>query len=873
MSKRVEIEWKIGGTDAVRKSISSVGDAAVEADQKNTKAQQHIRAELEKTGAKAREVQQRMRREQVTAARATSEATLTGSSKARRAIADEDAHWRKMLRDRESALRSKASLEDQTIKKQLSLTERLATSTSRANERQIYADKRVAAKAADDKRRAAEKAAAAEDAHWHRLTKARDVEAKRSAATRTAHEEKSVRDQIAFSNRLATAKSKLQEQTDRQAERSAEKARLNGQRQVVREAYSTARDNAYGRRHVIAGAFGGVQSAVGDVMSAAAGVTGAVGVGGVLAGVREAAGLRHGISGLLVATREGDQYLGGTSSPEAAAEAVRRDTQGLARRDGIAATDFVGAIRLAADRGGGLVGANLFRANMGLYSNMALATDTDIKDVASNVATFANFGIKDPEQAATMMRIVAQASKKGNIGLNEMGGLLGRAVSGAMANDYGGTTESKTLQANSLMQIGRRYSSSRQDAATSVLNFYKDTAKKSDVMKSFGVATKNADGSRRDVIEQFIELHKKTKGDPDKIKDVYQTQSAPLASALGQILKEGGEAKLRETLKDFETGIMSVEEIERDAAMRRKEATVQFAIEMEKFKQKVGDQLLPKLTELIPRFAQLAEAMAGVVTFAAEHPIAATSGYITGKAVLGAGGAYLHRIADRSLAPAPVPVLGSGRYMLPITAATPGSGLGGGAYALQAATAAGPAGAMGLGTIVAAGAALTIIAAGATIAIEGAKSARDDLADPKNKQAKLATALETGTATPEQVAEAKRLLDEHALSALPNDQEYVERIGRTWRRADTEMTNNSVTSGAFWGAALDVFAAPFAAVGQTYNSSVARGDGTAAAKKENIEEAMARFTERTLKVRIINPEELPKPGGRDAASQPIHGTP
>lgn len=398
------------------------------------------------------------------------------------------------------------------------------------------------------------------------------------------------------------------------------------------------------RRAALSGAGAGFMRGMGVLGAGAGIVAGAVGTGAIVNAVHSQMSIEAKAAQLSSDVHETGQAF---MDPKA----IVKQAQDIAGRTGIGAEDIVNAMTEAAGSGGGKKGLENFRANLDKFATLSLASGTKMEDLAKLSAELTNNGVEDAKTQDELLRTFAAASKEGNLNLRDVGGGIGAVMGAAQAGSFEGTGENRARQASAFVQLARAGGAKNaEDSITAARNLYNDLGSHEKTIKKLGVQTtrKDANGNvvRVDAVDQMAQIFEKTKGDITKIDPNFGMQSQSLFGKLLAEWQKNGSQGMRKLVSDASNSSMSGDQVNQEAGMVQAQAANKFAREMETFKARVGSDLLPAVTQLIPQFAALSRGIADMVSFATKSPAEAAAAFIGLTTAIGAAKGAMSQIGS-----------------------------------------------------------------------------------------------------------------------------------------------------------------------------------------------------------------------------------
>lgn len=389
------------------------------------------------------------------------------------------------------------------------------------------------------------------------------------------------------------------------------------------------------------------------------------------------------------------------------------------------------------------------------------ASGTGLKDMASASAElFASGTVKNGEELKGILGSIIEMGKDGAVEISDLARGFGRIT--ASAGQFEGDKNANVRKLTAFAEMSKKFAAATpREALTSIQNLASDIAKHSKGFSKLGHGGVNVfDRSGkflRDPMEILKESMFKSNGLSVKQQhDLFGERSFRAVAGASEIFNKaraGGSTnqqawgKVEEEFSSITGHILSYDQAQKDASERRAEADRKFATALEDLKTKVGDQLLPVLTQMIPT---LAEATPSLVA------LAAAAGHLaeifTDHPWLGLG-AIVAGFIGKEIAAAKL------------------------AQVVQAAIGAngGVGGALSAGVGAAGGGAKLALTVGTAIitaaSVSGAAEAIDEASDAysagagyasqsANKLSKLTRKINAGKATPTEIAEAKKQMDQ-----------------------------------------------------------------------------------------------------------------
>lgn len=254
-------------------------------------------------------------------------------------------------------------------------------------------------------------------------------------------------------------------------------------------------------------------------------------------------------------------------------------------------------------------------------AKLSLATGTNFEDAAEAAGNFANAlsDVKDQgERAKKVMEIMRAIAGQGNAGAIEMKNLAaGGAAMQATAAKIRGVDKVEAIKsAGVFTQIARRHSNSAEEALTSGGRFVDQAmVNSSAISRQLGrdIAVRNKQGGVEGVQDPSLwiaDYLEKTKGDTTNLLKMFDIRGARAVGDLAAKYNDAGggaagKAAVNKEIEDLRKTELTNPQIETQSASRLEDADKQFTDAMKKFNAEVGSRLLPALTKLIPKIAEL----------------------------------------------------------------------------------------------------------------------------------------------------------------------------------------------------------------------------------------------------------------------------
>ena len=257
---------------------------------------------------------------------------------------------------------------------------------------------------------------------------------------------------------------------------------------------------------------------------------------------------------------------------------------------------------------------------------LALATSTNFDDMAQAAGMAFNVirdSITDPiKQIEAMNEVLRTLTAQGGLGAVEIRDMATELAGlGAASRVFtGGPTELlKSMGALAQVSVARGGATNAAEATTAVTRFAADLTKKPS-QKALAAAGIDifADAGKtklKDPTEIIADVFAKTGGDLTKLEDVFNAESKKVFQGFAPLMREGvtndkgerltGKDALMFEFNRFAKATVSSADIESRAASRLADPDLQFKEAMKDFNAKIGSELLPVVTKLIPELAKL----------------------------------------------------------------------------------------------------------------------------------------------------------------------------------------------------------------------------------------------------------------------------
>lgn len=294
-------------------------------------------------------------------------------------------------------------------------------------------------------------------------------------------------------------------------------------------------------------------------------------------------------------------------------------TPGISSEDiGLAASKYV-------DLTGDLQAA---RDNMQTFATVASATGAKVDDVATAAATLGKkFDVKSVDDMQKVMAVLTFQGKGNALMMKDLAGQFQKLAAAGSAFGLG-TGPDAVAKLGGLMQVARGGTKSAQSAGTAVENIFKQLIAKPQLSKY--VYGKN--GQKKDIDQILVDTISGVGGGNMKNKE---TQLSKLFGAqgyrgitplLGEYRKafegagggkageDAGRAAVSEMLRKATEATSDFSQVEQDAAAAQAADSAQLTAAWEQLKANVSAELVPALSQLVPRVVQLVPAIDPAIT-------------------------------------------------------------------------------------------------------------------------------------------------------------------------------------------------------------------------------------------------------------------
>jgi hypothetical protein len=313
-------------------------------------------------------------------------------------------------------------------------------------------------------------------------------------------------------------------------------------------------------------------------------------------------------------------------------------------------------------------------------SEIADATDAELGDVgrtAGQIFQAINATGKDAQTSieATMkiMDAMAGQSKIGSIEMNDLAQQMGKLMS-ATANfkgDIGELAADMGAMAQTAIAGG---AASAPEAMTSLMRFADDLVQRGaaspvyrrlgiDVFEREMVGGKEVRAKLKSPVEVIKEIVGATKGDIAQIQSMFGIRAKKAVDPFARIYREAEQQKagtgieaIEKRFQQFRAVSLTEPQRKEAAGLRRAQADRQLARVRQEFNDAIGQQLLPviialipKFTEMIPALTDAAAAVGRFVSYFAEHPVEGIGLAISAAIVKDIGAAGIGNVISTAL--------------------------------------------------------------------------------------------------------------------------------------------------------------------------------------------------------------------------------
>jgi hypothetical protein len=424
-------------------------------------------------------------------------------------------------------------------------------------------------------------------------------------------------------------------QADRNAARSAEQ--LDRQRhsglmaQYREEQAAQARAHAQRERTVRSIGSGAARSIGGGIGTVAR-------VGGAALALAGGFGVAEALHDRIAVTRKAS-ILANQSEDPGAKGAIVKEAQSNRGFTGEESLDFLTNFH---EKSGDLGAA---RGAMKDMAQLALATGTDLSELgfaAGSAFTVIRDQIKDPQKRLETLRdVMTSVAQQGSMGAIEMRNLVdGMSELGGATRSFQGGPARLLTSMGGLAQVAlqRGGAGSAEEAVTSVARFATDIPEHAKEFAKQGIGIYADKGhTQLRAPEQILgDMLAKTGGDLGKMGDLFgvraqkvargfsplfglaERQNAALPASQRQKTGVAGRAAVLAEFEKFAGATRSQAELHEQAASRLNDPDLQIKEATKAFNNAIGTQLLPVLTQAIPKFVEMIPAITKLTEGAAK---------------------------------------------------------------------------------------------------------------------------------------------------------------------------------------------------------------------------------------------------------------
>lgn len=314
-------------------------------------------------------------------------------------------------------------------------------------------------------------------------------------------------------------------------------------------------------------------------------------------------------------------------------DALLKQSDALSQKYGFT----VGSVLDAADRYGAKSGD--YSGASGVLENilkLSNATGGDPEELAAVAGIYkANNQNASQDDVDRWLRTSAGMGRKGSVDMRELAQYGGRisAASGLFANKNTAFTELSAITQVAAAKGGAMDAAGSTEA---VKRFAEDVSNNRDAFKTMthGTSAFDKSGNMIDPKEIIKVALSSTKGDEGLLHDVFKRESIMAVRGFASTYRDtynatSGSAKdkdaraIAEVEKEFKrmTGaVLEREQVERESAKRMEETDKKLIAVFEKLKIEVGEKLAPKFMELIPVLEKAIPAFTEMLDFATKNP-------------------------------------------------------------------------------------------------------------------------------------------------------------------------------------------------------------------------------------------------------------
>ncbi len=315
------------------------------------------------------------------------------------------------------------------------------------------------------------------------------------------------------------------------------------------------------------------------------------------------------------------------------------------------------------------------RQLIGSLGELSLATGSDIGDLGATAGSAFNVlkdQIADPverlKELNALMRTLAQQGSLGAVEIRDLAGDFGKLGAATRAFEGGAPELLRSMGAFAQIAVARGGAEGSADASTAAARLASDIVEpaKRKRFKALGVDIKSEkDPTKlRDPLSIMLDVLDKTGGDIEKTSGLFGIESSKIFKGLSATYGEAekrkkgsGRGAVQAEFDRFAGAKLTEADVSSRAASRLSDPDLQVKETLKQFNDAIGSRLLPVLTNLIPKFAELIPAMASAtemvaafVTALAENPLAGIGAIIATKIAVDIAAADLKNVIAGSIA-------------------------------------------------------------------------------------------------------------------------------------------------------------------------------------------------------------------------------
>lgn len=404
--------------------------------------------------------------------------------------------------------------------------------------------------------------------------------------------------------RASKAAERLIERETKAKERAAKRSAAAEARAAERAAKKTQAS----RQRFADGTFGTVGRSVRGSLSAV-GTMGGAALG--LAGGFAAAGA---IQSVMAESSQASRLANQAGNPALKGQLLK-DAQGVR---GFTGAEALGGIEEFVTKTGDLETARKIIGDMG---TLALATGTDLGDLGATAGQAFNVlkdQIEDPieriKQLKLLMGALAEQGSMGAVEIRDLAQDFGKLGAATRSFEGGAPDLLRAMGAFSQIAVARGGAESSADASTAASRLAGDIVMHKDRFKGLGVDIKSkVDPTKlKNPMEIMADVLEATGGDIEKTNGLFGIESGKIFKGLGATYSEAekkqkgsGRAAIEAEFKRYSGAKLDDKQLNERAESRLSDSDLQFKELMKEFNSKIGSELLPVLTRLIPQFAKL----------------------------------------------------------------------------------------------------------------------------------------------------------------------------------------------------------------------------------------------------------------------------